>query len=101
MKNLLGIPIPSKFFINPFGGHSLCTRPNVVYSSIKLRKIKFFPESRRIHKIKSEDLRKFVQTPFFMIISAQLLANDVVDVSLAARKYFHSWCINQNHMNIV
>ena len=72
------IPIPSKFFINPFRGHSLCTRPNVAYSSIKLRKIKFFPESRRIHKIKSEDLLKFVQTPFFRIISAQLLANDVV-----------------------
>ena len=33
--------IASKVYMNPDGVHPLCTRPNVVYTSINLRKMKF------------------------------------------------------------
>ena len=42
--------IASKVYVNPFRDHSLCIRPNVVYTSINLRKMKFIPKlSLMIH----------------------------------------------------
>ena len=35
--------VASKVYMNPFGVHSFCTRPNVIYTSINLRKMKFIP----------------------------------------------------------
>ena len=32
-----------KIYMNPCGVHSLCTRPNVVYTSINFSKMKFTP----------------------------------------------------------
>ena len=35
--------VASKVYMSLIGIHSLCTQPNVVYTSINLRKMKFFP----------------------------------------------------------